>query len=191
MDAGRISLCGEESFGTGSDHVREKDGLWAVLFWLNIIAAREQPVSAIVRDHWQRYGRDYFTRHDYEGVDAEAAAAMLANLSGQLEQLPGTTVNDLVVARADEFSYTDPVDGSVSTGQGIRLFFDDGGRAVLRLSGTGTAGATLRIYYDRYQRDPGKLELDTQKALADLIAATDALVGIQGRTGRDAPDVIT
>jgi phosphoglucomutase len=191
MDAGRISLCGEESFGTGSNHVREKDGLWAVLFWLNIMAAREQPVSAIVRDHWQRFGRDYFTRHDYEGVDAEAAGAMLAELQGQLEQLPGREVVGLTVRSADDFSYTDPVDGSVSTHQGIRLVFDNGGRVVLRLSGTGTSGATLRVYYDRYQRDPGMLELGTQKALADLVTAADSLIGIHRYTGRDAPDVVT
>ncbi len=191
MDAGKITLCGEESFGTGSDHIREKDGLWAVLYWLNVIAAREQPVSAIVRAHWQRFGRDYFTRHDYEGVDSRAAAGMLETLRGQLSGLPGTEVNGLVVSSADEFSYTDPVDNSVSTGQGIRLFFEDGGRVVLRLSGTGTDGATLRVYYDRYERDPGRLELATQKVLEDLTVATETLIGIARHCGRERPDVIT
>ncbi len=191
MDDGRITLCGEESFGTGSSHVREKDGLWAVLFWLNVIAAREQPVNAVVRDHWQRFGRDYFTRHDYEGVDADRTTDMLAALRTQLDSLPGRLVNGLEVQAADEFSYTDPVDGSVSTGQGLRLFFADGGRVVLRQSGTGTEGATLRVYFDRYERDPGRLELATQKALEDLIQAADTLVGIQRYTGRDRPDVIT
>ena len=191
MDAGRISLCGEESFGTGSDHVREKDGLWAVLFWLNIIAAREQPARGIVRDHWRRFGRDYFSRHDYEGVDAGAAQAMVDALRERLPTLAGQSFAGLQVESADDFSYTDPVDGSSSSGQGIRVMFADGGRVVLRLSGTGTAGATLRVYYDRYQRDPGALELATQKALADLVAAADELAGIATHTGREAPDVIT
>lgn len=191
MDAGRITLCGEESFGTGSDHIREKDGLWAVLYWLNVIAAREQPVSAIVRDHWQRFGRDYFTRHDYEGVDSDAASLMLETLRGQLDALPGTEVNGLLVSSADEFSYTDPVDNSSSANQGIRIFFEDGGRVVLRLSGTGTDGATLRVYYDRYERDPGRLELATQKALENLMLATETLVGIARHCGRERPDVTT
>ena len=191
MDAGKITLCGEESFGTGSNHVREKDGLWAVLFWLNVIAARGQPAHSIVREHWRRYGRDYFTRHDFEGIDGAAAQAMFAELRGRLEQLPGSRSGELMVQAADDFHYTDPVDGSESAAQGIRLFFDNGGRVVLRLSGTGTSGATLRVYYDRYSRDPSGLELDTQRALSGLIDAADELAGIRRYTGRDKPDVIT
>jgi phosphoglucomutase len=191
MDAGSITLCGEESFGTGSSHIREKDGLWAVLFWLNIIAVRGEPATAIMREHWQRFGRDYFTRHDYEGVDAERASAMLERLRDRLPTLAGTRAAGLSLDAADEFDYTDPVDGSVSTGQGLRLFFDNGARAVLRLSGTGTAGATLRVYYDCYERDPARLELNTRKVLAPVIAAVDEVVGIRTGTGRDQPDVVT
>ncbi len=191
MDAGRITLCGEESFGTGSSHIREKDGLWAVLFWLNIIAARKQSARAIVREHWQRYGRDYFSRHDYEGLDGEAAAALVQELRDNLPGLRGREVEGHQVAYADEFAYTDPVDGSVSRRQGLRILFEDGARVVLRLSGTGTSGATLRVYFDRYERDPARLELDTRKVLASLVGATEALVGIRRHTGREQPDVIT
>jgi len=191
MDAGRITLCGEESFGTGSDHVREKDGLWAVLFWLNIIAEKAKPASEIVRDHWQRFGRDYFTRHDYEGVDSEAAMRMIAALEASLPALPGQTFAGLTVESADSFSYRDPVDDSVSTGQGLRLCFDNGGRVVMRLSGTGTSGATLRVYYDCYQADPALMGQPPQVALAGLIEAADQVAGIREHTGRDAPDVIT
>jgi phosphoglucomutase len=191
MDAGRITLCGEESFGTGSSHVREKDGLWAVLFWLNIIAARKQSARAIVREHWQRYGRDYFSRHDYENLDSEGAAALMQGLRDDLSSLRGREVEGYKVAYADEFAYTDPVDNSVSGGQGLRILFEDGARVVLRLSGTGTSGATLRVYYDRYERDPARLELDAQRALASLISAADSLAGIRQHTGRNSPDVIT
>ena len=191
MDAGRITLCGEESFGTGSSHVREKDGLWAVLFWLNIIAARKQSARAIVREHWHRYGRDYFSRHDYENLDSEGAAALVQGLRDNMPALCGREVEGHTVAYADEFAYTDPVDNSVSSGQGLRILFEDGARVVLRLSGTGTSGATLRVYYERYERDPALLELDAQKALASLIAAADSLPGISQHTGRNSPDVIT
>lgn len=191
MDAGHITLCGEESFGTGSSHVREKDGLWAVLFWLNIIAVRKQSARAIMREHWQRYGRDYFSRHDYENLDSQRAAALMQSLRDKLSTLRGCEVEGHKVAYADEFAYTDPVDNSVSGGQGLRILFEDGARVVLRLSGTGTSGATLRVYYDRYERDPALLELDAQRALTSLISAADSLAGISQYTDRNSPDVIT
>ena len=191
MDAGKITLCGEESFGTGSNHVREKDGLWAVLFWLNVIASRGQPARAIVRDHWEVYGRDYFTRHDYEGVDAQAATTMMDILKGSLNQLPGKRFAGLEVKVADDFAYRDPVDGSSSSGQGVRIFFDDGSRIVYRLSGTGTAGATLRVYMERLERDPTLMSMDPQKALADVLVAADEIAGIKQHTLRESPDVIT
>ena len=191
MDAGKITLCGEESFGTGSSHVREKDGLWAVLFWLNIIAARKQPAQSIVREHWRRYGRDFFTRHDYENLDAGAAGDLMQSLRDRLHDLPGQAFAGHTVSAADDFSYTDPVDGSVSEGQGLRVLFDDDARIVYRLSGTGTGGATLRVYCDNFQLDPSLLEVDTQRALASVLAAADAIAGIRSRTGRTAPDVIT
>ncbi len=191
LDDGRITLCGEESFGTGSSHVREKDGLWAVLFWLNIIAARRQPARAILRDHWREFGRDYFTRHDYEALDSAGAEALMAGLRERLDSLPGEIFAEETVVGADDFAYVDPVDGSVSRGQGVRLYFESGGRAVFRLSGTGTAGATLRLYCERYERDPTLLELNTQRTLAPLLEAAAACAGIEAHTGRAAPDVIT
>jgi phosphoglucomutase len=191
MDAGKISLCGEESFGTGSDHVREKDGLWAVLFWLNIIATLGQPARSLVRLHWERYGRDYFSRHDYEAVDAENAAKLMQQLRASLSDLPGKSFAGLTVESADDFHYVDPVDGSESANQGVRIYFEGGARVVFRLSGTGTAGATLRVYYDRYEGDRAMMNMDAQRALADVIAAADALAGIEEFTGRTAPDVIT
>ncbi|WP_035515228.1 alpha-D-glucose phosphate-specific phosphoglucomutase [Pseudohaliea rubra] len=191
LDDGRITLCGEESFGTGSSHVREKDGLWAVLFWLNIIAVRRQPARAILREHWRQFGRDYFTRHDYEGVDSVDAEALMASLRERLAGLPGQAYGEETVECADDFAYEDPVDGSVSQGQGIRLYFKSGARAVFRLSGTGTAGATLRLYCERYERDPTLLELDTQRTLAPVLGAAAAIAGIEAHTGRTAPDVIT
>lgn len=191
MDAGLITLCGEESFGTGSDHIREKDGLWAVLFWLNIIAERRQPAADIVRQHWQRFGRDYFTRHDYEDVPLASANALVDGLRRALPGLPGRQFAGLTVVAADDFSYRDPVDGSLSEAQGLRVVFEDGGRLVFRLSGTGTAGATLRVYCDRHCAGPGSLELDAQQALADILRAADALAGITRLTGRERPDVIT
>ena len=191
LDAGRVTLCGEESAGTGSDHLREKDGLWAVLFWLNILAARGLSVEAIVRDHWARFGRNYYSRHDYEDVDSTVAHALVAELRAALPSLPGRTVHGLTIASADDFSYTDPVDGSVSVAQGLRIGMTDGSRIVLRLSGTGTEGATLRVYLERYEPDPARHAVPTQEALAGLIAAADALAGIQARTGRTQPSVVT
>ncbi|MGV6806281.1 MAG: alpha-D-glucose phosphate-specific phosphoglucomutase [bacterium] len=191
MDAGKITLCGEESFGTGSSHVREKDGLWAVLFWLNILAESGKSAADIVRDHWLRFGRDYFTRHDFEGLDSEAAAQMFDQLRSKLRELPGTDAAGQTIQSADDFEYTDPVDGSVSAKQGIRIYFEGGGRVVFRLSGTGTSGATLRLYVDRYETDPAKLEGEPQAMLAELIAAAHAVAEIEGFTGRTAPDVIT
>ncbi len=191
LDAGMATLCGEESSGTGSDHVREKDGVWAVLFWLNILAVRRQPVAQIVREHWAQFGRNYYTRHDYEGVDSAAADGLMSHLRASLVALAGQTIAGAVIATADDFAYTDPVDGSVSTAQGIRIGFEDGSRIVFRLSGTGTEGATLRVYLERYEADPARQGTETQEALAPLIAAADAIAGIRARTGRSAPTVVT
>lgn len=191
MDAGKVTLCGEESFGTGSDHVREKDGLWAVLFWLNILAARREPASAILIEHWQRFGRNYYTRHDYEEIDSTAAADLMRNLRDQTGSLVGFREGHREIAVVDDFSYTDPVDGSVSSGQGMRLLFKDGSRIVFRLSGTGTRGATLRVYLESFEPDPAKQSLDAGQALADLVAIADSVAQIRQRTGRDRPDVIT
>ena len=191
LDAGDATLCGEESFGTGSAHVREKDGLWAVLFWLNVLAARGEDVAAVVDGHWRRFGRDVYSRHDYEGIDADAAETLMGDLRGRLGELPGMRAGATSVSAADDFAYTDPVDGSRSERQGVRLFLDDGSRLVFRLSGTGTAGATLRVYMERYETDPARFGDDAQTALAGLIATADAIAGISRRTGRDRPDVIT
>ena len=192
LDAGRVTICGEESAGTGSDHVREKDGLWAVLLWLNILAVRKQGVDEIVREHWRTYGRNYYTRHDYEEVDSSVANKLVDDLRAQLPGLPGKTFgDDLQVAYADDFTYHDPVDGSTSAKQGIRIGFVDGSRIVVRLSGTGTVGATLRVYLERYEAADGRHDLDTQLALEPLIELTEELVGIKARTGRTEPSVIT
>ncbi|HEY4202692.1 MAG TPA: alpha-D-glucose phosphate-specific phosphoglucomutase [Devosiaceae bacterium] len=191
LDAGRVTICGEESAGTGSNHVREKDGLWAVLLWLNIIAARKQSVDQIVREHWQTYGRNYYTRHDYEEVDAGIANKLVDDLRAQLPGLVGQVFGDLVVSYADDFTYTDPVDGSISGKQGIRIGFADGSRLILRLSGTGTVGATLRLYLERYEPPHGRHDLDTQAALQPLIDLAERLAGIRSRTGRSEPSVIT
>ena len=191
MDAGKVTLCGEESFGTGSDHVREKDGLWAVLFWLNILAVRKQSVATIVREHWQRFGRNYYSRHDYEGVDADAAAAVLQRVRDQFGTLPGQQLAGRMVQHCDDFAYTDPVDGSVSENQGVRILFADGSRIIFRLSGTGTSGATIRLYLESYESDVQKQGLDAQQALADMIAAADGISGLRELTGRDRPTVIT
>ncbi len=187
LDAGKVTICGEESFGTGSSHVREKDGLWAVLMWLNILARRRQSVAEIVTAHWREYGRNYYSRHDYEEVDAGAANGLMADLRGRLPALPGQHG----IIAADDFSYDDPVDGSRTTGQGIRLLFEDGSRIVYRLSGTGTAGATLRVYIERYEPDASRHAIATQEALSDLIALSRSLAGIEQRTGRSEPSVIT
>ncbi|HEY0918106.1 alpha-D-glucose phosphate-specific phosphoglucomutase [Devosia sp.] len=191
LDAGRVTICGEESAGTGSNHVREKDGLWAVLLWLNILAARRQSVDEVVRGHWRTYGRNYYTRHDYEEVDAAAAGALMDDLRGRLPDLPGQAFGPYQVSYADDFTYTDPIDGSTSARQGIRIGFSDGGRIVLRLSGTGTVGATLRLYLERYEPPDGRHDLDTQAALGPLIALAERIAAIRSRTGRDAPSVIT
>ncbi|NEP20228.1 MAG: alpha-D-glucose phosphate-specific phosphoglucomutase, partial [Leptolyngbya sp. SIO4C1] len=191
LDADKATLCGEESFGTGSNHVREKDGLWAVLFWLNVLAARQQSVEAIVREHWQTYGRNYYSRHDYEGVESARANTLMANLRSQVPTLKGKQLGDYTVDYADDFSYTDPVDGSVSEKQGIRIGFTDGSRIVFRLSGTGTKGATLRVYLESYEPDASKHDQDTQAALAPLIELADEVAKIRELTGFDQPTVIT
>ena len=191
LDAGKATLCGEESAGTGSDHVREKDGLWAVLLWLNILAETGKSVKEILADHWRTYGRNYYSRHDYEAVDSDIANAMMDALRAQLSDLPGQTFPAGTVAMADEFAYDDPVDGSRSEGQGIRVVFENGSRIVYRLSGTGTVGATLRVYLEAYENDPEKLDADAEEALADIIATADRIAGIRERTGREAPDVKT
>jgi phosphoglucomutase len=189
LDAGMITLCGEESAGTGSNHVREKDGLWAVLLWLNILAARKQSVVDIVKEHWATYGRNYYSRHDYEEVDLEAANGMVKFLRDSLPALKGKNAGSLSVATADDFAYHDIVDGSNSANQGIRIVFDDGSRVIYRLSGTGTAGATLRVYIEKFEAK--NLGLETQAALADLITFAGELAGIRERTGRTEPTVIT
>ncbi len=191
LDAGLVTICGEESAGTGSDHVREKDGLWAVLLWLNIVAARRQGVAEILREHWARFGRNHYQRHDYEALDAGAAAGLMDALRASLPSLPGRSFGTLRVEKADDFAYVDPVDGSESSRQGIRVFFEGGSRAVFRLSGTGTSGATLRVYLDRYERDPEMIEADSTSVLAELAAAAAEIAGIEARTGRTAPDVVT
>lgn len=191
MDAGLVTICGEESAGTGSNHVREKDGLWAVLLWLNILAVRMESVEDIARQHWTTFGRNYYSRHDYEEVDSDAANGLMTALRDQLATLPGKTFGKLKVATADDFSYNDPIDKSVSNNQGIRILFEGGSRVVFRLSGTGTSGATLRVYIERYEPDASRHDFDTQEALADLIAVADQIAGIKTRTGRTEPTVIT
>ncbi len=191
LDAGRITLCGEESFGTGSDHVREKDGLWAVLFWLNLLAVRQQSVADIVRDHWRRFGRNFYTRHDFEGVDSTAAEGLMDHLRILLPDLPGQRLGAYRVEYADDFAYTDPIDGSRSERQGIRIGLEGGSRIVYRLSGTGTEGATLRVYLEFYEPDPERHDQDTQQAMQPLILVARELAQIEARTGRGEPDVIT
>jgi len=195
MDAGMVTLCGEESYGTGSSHVREKDGLWAVLFWLNIIAATGKPAGQLVAEHWARFGRNYYSRHDYEAVDAAAADAMMAALRAKLPQLAGQTLGQGAdayrVSLADDFVYTDPVDQSVASRQGVRIVMTDGSRIVFRLSGTGTEGATIRVYLERYEADPSRHGLDTQQALSSLVAIADGVSELRRRTGRALPSVIT
>ncbi len=191
LDAGRITLCGEESFGTGSDHVREKDGLWAVLFWLNILAERRESVADIVRAHWQQYGRNFYTRHDYEGVNAERAQTLMDGLRAKVKDLAGQDLGGHTVRLGDDFCYTDPVDGSVSGQQGVRILFEGGGRIVFRLSGTGTEGATLRVYIEDHEPDPARHDRDPQEALSELINIAERIAGIRDHTGRDRPSVIT
>lgn len=191
LDAGRITLCGEESFGTGSDHVREKDGLWAVLFWLNLLAARKQSVAQIVREHWHSFGRNYYTRHDYEAVDAQAASDLMDHVRRLLPSLPGTKLGDYRVEYADDFAYTDPIDGSHSEGQGLRIGLEGGSRIVYRLSGTGTQGATLRVYLEFFEPDAARHNWETQAAMRPLILVARKLAQIETRIGRTEPDVIT
>jgi phosphoglucomutase len=190
LDAGKITLCGEESFGTGSDHIREKDGLWAVLFWLNIVAVRGEDVAAIVRAHWKEFGRDYYTRHDYEEVDASLAGGLMDRLRASLPTLAGRSFGGESVESAEDFSYVDPVDGSVSERQGVKVLLAGGARIVYRLSGTGTAGATLRVYIERYEADPKEHDVPTQVALASVINAADAIAGIRATLGVE-PTAIT
>ena len=191
LDDGQITLCGEESFGSGSNHVREKDGLWAVLFWLNLIAKRRQPVEDIVQEHWQTYGRDIYCRHDYEAVDMEIANGIVDHLRNQLPGLAGQSFGNYTIKYADEFSYTDPVDGSVSNNQGIRIGFEDGSRIIYRLSGTGTVGATLRIYLEKFEADASRHNQDAQDALSFLINLAEQFCEVKKRTGRTEPTVIT
>jgi phosphoglucomutase len=191
LDANKITLCGEESFGTGSNHVREKDGLWAVLFWLNLLAVKQKSVESIVREHWQLFGRNYYTRYDYEAIDSEAADGLMGHLRSLLAELPGKRLDGRVVAYADDFAYTDPVDGSRSEHQGIRIGFDDGSRIVYRLSGTGTQGATLRVYLEIQESDVSKQGLETAEVMRPLADMAIALAEIEQRTARQSPSVIT
>ncbi len=191
LDAGKATICGEESSGTGSSHVREKDGLWAVLYWLNILAVRDTPADVIVRQHWQHFGRNVYSRHDYEGIETGPADRLMDGLRSRLPQLAGSLVKDMRIATADDFAYTDPVDGSRSERQGIRILLDDGSRVVFRLSGTGTEGATLRVYLERFVADPGCHEVPTQEALAPLIGLAENVAQIAALTGRKGPDVIS
>ena len=191
LDAGLITLCGEESAGTGSNHIREKDGLWAVLLWLNILATTKKPADRIVRAHWAAFGRDYYARHDYEEIETEGANALMANLRSGLAALPGRRLGGLTVEAADDFSYADPVDHSVTPKQGVRILFAEDARAVFRLSGTGTAGATLRVYLERFDPDPARHNLPTAEVLAPVAEAANALAEIARFTGREAPSVIT
>jgi phosphoglucomutase len=191
LDAGKATICGEESAGTGSDHVREKDGLWAVLLWLNILAVTGKPVMQIATEHWARFGRNYYARHDYEAIATDKANTLMVALEASLAGLPGKAFGPLTVAAADQFAYTDPVDGSESRNQGVRVMFACGSRIVFRLSGTGTEGATLRVYLERYEAPEGRLSQETPAMLADLIAAAEAIAGIAAHTGRTAPDVVT
>jgi len=201
MDADKVTLCGEESFGTGSSHVREKDGLWAVLFWLNILAAKQhsaaqqltakQSVKEIVMAHWAQYGRNVYSRHDYEGIATDAANGIMQHLKANFSHLTGSQFGRYSVKACDDFSYTDPIDGSVSTGQGLRIMFTDGSRIVFRLSGTGTEGATLRIYLEAFEPDTANHHLDAQMALAEMIQIALQISELKERTGRDKPTVIT
>jgi len=190
LDAGRIALCGEESAGTSSNHIREKDGVWAVLFWLNVIAARGQPAAAIVADHWARFGRDFHLRHDFEEIETERANQLIDGLRRRIPELPGTRLGEFEISEADDFAYTDPVDGSASAHQGIRVGFTDGARIVYRLSGTGTEGATSRVYLERFEPDPARHVLAASEALAPLAAAGVVLADIVGITGRERPSVV-
>ena len=191
LDAGRVSLCGEESYGTGSSHVREKDGLWAILFWLSLQGATGRSVETLVREHWHVYGRNYYSRHDYEGIAVDTANTLMADLRAALPNLSGRKFGSRQVVLTDDFAYTDPVDGSVSSQQGIRLIFDDGARVIFRLSGTGTEGATLRLYLERYEADVARQDQPVQQVLAELAAVAEQVAGIRARTGMTGPTVAT
>lgn len=191
LDAQKITLCGEESYGTGSDHIREKDGVWAVLYWLNLVAATGKQVDQLVEEHWQKFGRNFYSRHDYEAIDTVIANSIMSSLRDKLSSLAETQLNGEKVAKADDFSYTDPIDGSVSNHQGIRIIFEDGSRIVFRLSGTGTQGATLRIYLEKYESDCSKFNTPTQQALASLIDIAGDLTNIKSLTGMTEPTVVT
>ncbi len=191
LDADKITLCGEESFGTGSNHIREKDGLWAILFWLNLLAEKQDTVENIVRKHWAEYGRNYYSRHDYEGIQTSAANILIEHIRQQFSTLPGKMMQGKLISSADDFAYTDPVDGSVSKNQGIRILFEDGSRLIFRLSGTGTQGATLRVYLEQYEADVQKHDMEPQDALSDLIIIAEEIASIKDLTDRLAPDVIT
>ncbi len=191
LDAGLITLCGEESAGTGSNHIREKDGLWAVLLWLNILAVIKKPADQIVREHWAAYGRDYYTRHDYEELETAPANELMDNLRSRLSSLPGQRFGELTVQECDDFAYTDPVDGSVTPKQGIRILFKEDARAVFRLSGTGTSGATLRVYLERFEPNADRHNLATADVLAPVTEAANSIAEIAKRTGRNEPSVIT
>lgn len=191
LDAGRLSICGEESFGTSSDHVREKDGLWAVLCWLNLIAAKKMSVRDIVNEHWQKFGRNFYSRHDYEEVDSEIAHAIVDNLRSRLKSLQGGKFGPLEITRADDFSYLDPIDGSLSENQGLRIIFKNRSRIIIRLSGTGTSGATLRLYFEKVEKDPHKMNQDPQTTLKQLIELAEIITGLKKLTGRSEPTVIT
>jgi phosphoglucomutase len=188
MDAGMCTICGEESFGTGSNHVREKDGLWAVLAWLSILAVRKSPVAQIVQNHWRQFGRSYFQRHDYEGLDSDTAKAMIDEARGKIGSLVGVRIANATVIQAEDFAYTDPVDGIVSSGQGLRIRCDDGSRIVGRLSGTGTEGATLRLYFERYRQGG---EEPIGEMLQPLIEFARGFFELQDRFGRERPSLIT
>lgn len=191
LDAGRITVCGEESAGTSSDHVREKDGLWAVLMWLNILAVRRQSVADVLADHWATYGRHYYSRHDYEAVATDKAQAVMARLESQLATLPGTTLHDETITAADSFTYVDPIDGSIATNQGLRVMFESGARFVMRLSGTGTAGATLRLYLEAYEPKDGVHNADLIERLGPIATIADELTGLRKTVERDAPSVVS
>ncbi|MCU7812297.1 MAG: alpha-D-glucose phosphate-specific phosphoglucomutase [Candidatus Thiodiazotropha sp. (ex Notomyrtea botanica)] len=191
LDANKITLCGEESFGTGSNHVREKDGLWAVLFWLNLLAVKQQSVESIVKQHWGNFGRNYYTRYDYESIDKSAAEGLMDHLRNLLTTLPGMELEGYQVEYADDFAYTDPVDESRSEHQGVRIGFTDGSRIVYRLSGTGTEGATLRVYLEAFEPDPSKQMMPTADVMQPLVSISVSLAEIEARTGRNEPTVIT
>lgn len=191
LNSGKVSLCGEESFGTGSDHVREKDGVWAVLFWLNILAVRRGSVEAMMRDHWRTYGRHYYARHDYEGLDGGVAESLMNELRTLSADLPGRRIASREVSLCDDFRYVDPVDHSIAEHQGVRILMSEQARIVYRLSGTGTEGATLRVYLERYERDGSLHDLDVQAALDDLAQASRQIARIEEKAGRREPSLIT